>query len=442
MRKQMLAPAALVAALAGSSVAAQNQTGINLKLPQPGFRGQPVTQIAPGHNMRGPATGTVIVDRQPWRFQPGVGFVPLNTGGGFQRRDQFQWNGSGMGAHGGNQLAPMAAGGFANGGFAPAAANTPTGASQVNPVTAAGVPSVTAGGINTPTGASQINPVTAQGTANAGFVNGTPNGFNTFNDGAFFGNGFVPVYGGPYWGGAVALTPQPMLSGAVPTPVTVPRSPVLGINVPVQPLVGRPWNARNTRFVGIRDPQDRMVQARRTGQPIVDVPAGGPEEDRNDVTTRVAGSREETRMEETTMGEIRSAPADPEQLRMAQRVENIMENRPLREGQVTAIGASGVVVRYDLNGQMKTERFSVDQAFFFDESGRLATISSAPGSVSVGDRVMIPTEGSRPRQAVAGSREIIRETVIRERRPAASRTTIRSRVAGSRQSTRSRRLAK
>jgi hypothetical protein len=436
MRTHIIAPAALAIALAGSSAEAQvnhvpprnsGNGGINLRLPEPGLPVRPVPAIPPGHNMFGPARDPVIVNNRVFQFRPGVGFVPLNgSGGGFQRRDQFV----GDTGDGNSQFRFLpqavngAANGFNNGAFGAGAVGTPAVGAQLNPVTPqaaltpqAIVDAANNGTINTPAGPVPVN-------TGAGFVNGFNNGFNN-------GTGFVPGFGftgfvpGFGLGGVVPLTPQPMIGGAVNNnPGFGPGGPVLGVNVPVTPIVGRPWNARNTRFVGIRDPEDRMVQARRTGEPI----------------EAVAGSREERRAERSAPLEVRVAASDPDQLRMAQRVENIMGNRPLREGRVTAIGATGVVVHYDLNGTMKTERFSPDQAFFFDENGRLATIASSPGSVSIGDRVMIPTEGRQIRQSVAGSRQ---ETVIRVSPRSSSRSTaIRSGVAGSRQSVRSRRYAR
>jgi hypothetical protein len=262
--------------------------------------------------------------------------------------------------------------------------------------------------------------------------------------------------------------------------------PTLGINTTGQ---GR-WSARNTSFTinGTEFSGDARnpVVARGTTIPnaIARVPATADVErniaatagDQNlglppstDIRERVAGSREEyTGSTGTTTAEIRTAPATAHQVRLVRRMEDLMAEHPIREGKVVKTGATGILVRYEVNDQYRTERFLPEQVFFFHSDGTLTTVASEPELVAPGDRVLVPQRGTNePRQAVAGSREELRggttqgSTIISDRVNVAPRspgatgtsapagatdsrsqmdvagTPIRERVAGSREEVRS-----
>lgn len=129
---------------------------------------------------------------------------------------------------------------------------------------------------------------------------------------------------------------------------------------------------------------------------------------------RVAGSRQESTSGPATM--TRAEKED--ELRASHRIETLMRNRPITEGELIRLGATGAQVRITINGEVRTERYPVENVFFFADDGRLATAFQAPDEVVPGARVLVPipiTEATVTTTPAAGS--------------------VTERVAGSRQTT-------
>jgi len=159
------------------------------------------------------------------------------------------------------------------------------------------------------------------------------------------------------------------------------------------------------------------------------------------IVERVAGSREE--ISSGSVMEVQAAPANAEQIRLARRAESIMADRPLVQGRVVRTGATGIEVTFDFDGAYRTEVFPIGQVFFFRDNGEMAAGDTDSSQVVIGSQVLVPLPASEPRSAVAGSRQENRtsNTYIFNGGNRRS-TTVKSKVAGSRQSVRSRRLAK
>jgi hypothetical protein len=137
--------------------------------------------------------------------------------------------------------------------------------------------------------------------------------------------------------------------------------------------------------------------------------------------TAVAGSRTVYR---TTENVVNVAEVNPQQIRLADHMEDVMENRPLTEGTVISLHDRDVVVRYLSRGVVTVERFPMGNVFFFHNGGTLATASTGGRMLQPGDEVLIPlpTTVSIERQSVAGSRqEINGSTRVRVRRAPARR---------------------
>lgn len=162
-----------------------------------------------------------------------------------------------------------------------------------------------------------------------------------------------------------------------------------GSSMPAVPMPGSDLSqmARRDRSLGIST--DRMA-GRKSG-----------------IISRVAGSREELR------GSAQPS-RNGEQVRLARRIANVMESRPMHEGTITAVGGSGVQVRFTQDGTTRTERLGVGQVFFFRPDGELASMEAAPEMLEPGMRVLFAlpqnTTGE-PRSMVAGSREEARSSV-------------------------------
>lgn len=100
---------------------------------------------------------------------------------------------------------------------------------------------------------------------------------------------------------------------------------------------------------------------------------------------------------------VPAAEIDPQQVRLAAGLENAMENRPLVEGEVERVGATGVVVRYRDGQDLVSERFPHGQVYFF-QGERLASGATNPEVLEPGKAVLVPTP-EPARQSVAGTRE-------------------------------------
>jgi len=99
--------------------------------------------------------------------------------------------------------------------------------------------------------------------------------------------------------------------------------------------------------------------------------------------------------------------ADPEQARVAVRMENLMENRPLTQGTIVGPKEGALVVRYEKDGQSRINRFDRSTVFFFGSGGRLAAANAA--SLPSGTEVLVPLPTTQEyQQAVAGSRQEMR----------------------------------
>jgi hypothetical protein len=115
------------------------------------------------------------------------------------------------------------------------------------------------------------------------------------------------------------------------------------------------------------------------------------------IEQQVAGARQEMRQ-----AARQERQADAQQTRLASNLENMMEDRPLREGTITSLGATGAQVRFRAGNQVTTQRFPMEEVYFFKAGGLMATAATDPDLVGVGSQVLIPEP---PRQSVAGSRE-------------------------------------
>lgn len=284
-----------------------------------------------------------------------------------------------------------------------------------------------------------VDPTTGLPITN-GFVN---NGFNGFDITGGLGTGFYPGYGGYYGYGPAYSGPLVDVRGAWM------QNNGVGFRGTGWNGTGIPTLGLNVRPGGVRLPPSR-VRVKLTQD---------PNPTRNTPTTRVAGSRQETRMSmrsESETGEIRGGQVDEKQVKLAGWLGDVMEDRPLREGKVVSLGASGAQVRFTASGEVRTERFPVEEIFFFKKNGELATAATDPSMLRTGSQVLIPqpmvqrpdsvarqgdvnihTERNTTivpdsiRESVAGSRQELGEGSVR------MKGTVKSRVAGSRQSTRS-----
>lgn len=290
-----------------------------------------------------------------------------------------------------------------------------------------------------------------------GFANNT-----FFNPG--FGGGFVPAYYGPmgYYG-----------------PNYVPQTRVVYQPVPVPvPVNTRPARPQRVRIIdgGSGSGYDYASRARadalaRTGNPALaagrradDSEFGGAtqgvETGNVDVVydsgeTRVPGiehrygpegitnsspvrdrfvsapRRNEDRSSGRTYVSRREtatvdvAEIDPQQVRLANHMENVMEDRPLTEGTVIGKDEYGIIVQYQVNGDTRTRSFAPGDVFFFGNGTRLKTAGVT--SVAVGADVLVPMPATATvvRQSVAGSRQ---ELSAPSTRVMGSRTTIRARA--------------
>jgi hypothetical protein len=214
------------------------------------------------------------------------------------------------------------------------------------------------------------------------FPGGVAPGFATGFPTAPFVGGGAPVVIGPMVDGFIPFTPEMAMQPAIPT---------LGVTGAVVPPLPRTfWGAPHSP-----GPQIAM-----------EVFTGVPDDPTMPVQERVAGVREELTPERP----------DAQEIQVAQRVERIMEERPLREGQVIAVNERDIEVRYELNGEAVTERLPMDEVFFFDENERLRSAESFPDLVARGDSVLFATPVERvagvqeviPQEAVAGERQEIR----------------------------------
>ena len=210
---------------------------------------------------------------------------------------------------------------------------------------------------------------------NAGFVPSNQFVPNGFVGNGFFTNGFVPsntfFYGSgyyPYGGGVYDLTPRyngnygggfGRIGGGLP---------IIGLNTP--PLQPGPY-----RRIAIRN---------------------GGSGSGYDVRSQQAA-------DENTAAVVKT---DPDEVKLAVRLENIMENRPLIEGTVVGISDDGVMVRCEVNGDMRTERFPLGQVVSF-QGGRLASAAKLRSDLQPGDRVLVPQPVvKKATQSVAGSRQV------------------------------------
>jgi hypothetical protein len=342
-----------------------------------------------------PNLGVGAATASPFSWVPGVGFVPNGTtGAGAFGTNQF---GTGVNQFGVNQFGANQLG---NNGFA-------------------------------------IDPLTGLPITN-GFVNNGVNGFNGFDVNGGFGAGFFPGYGGygPAYSGPLvdvrgAWGGQGSMVGMRGTGWNGTGVPTLGMNVAAG---------------GVRLHPSR-VRVKLTQDPAP-------------VTTRVAGSRQETTTTRTSTsetGEIRGGKTDAQQVKLAGWLTDVMEDRPLREGKIVSMGATGAQVRFTADGEVQTARFPVEEIFFFKRDGALATAASEPSILRTGSQVLIPqpmirrpdsvarqgdvniySESNTIRESVAGSRQELGDGGIR-----VNGKTVKSRVAGRRQEARgSRRPAK
>ena len=213
----------------------------------------------------------------------------------------------------------------------------------------------------------------SSGFANGVFGNGIGSTGSTVPTNTFGFGGF-PGYGGGYYGygpsgpleDATGLWGNGVNMTIPPPPYHPARVPILGVNVPVTPIGARAAYTGN-----------------RTGASMRRLSSNGPSGSMqaltapSDVQERVAGSRQELRQ-------------SAEQTEVVNRMQEVMNNRPLREGTVVTTGATAYKVRYHADGASHTERVPVADVFFFQGDGELASAATKPGAIHAGDRVLIP----------------------------------------------------
>lgn len=267
---------------------------------------------------------------------------------------------------------------------------------------------------------------------NMGFGNGF---FGPFaqNFGFYPGYAAVPYnwnYYGPYpaYGGVYQLGPRvgvlnPLSQFQPPLERPVP---VAGVNSP--PAAARA--GERTRVVTTPQTPEDFDRAARIE--VRSSRAGTRESFREEAgrTDRDLGTRLETETAQRPTGATAThyAPATRDQVRLIAKAEHLMTQGPMRQGLVTKLSGSTVDVSYECAGRSRTDTFPAGEVFFFRPSGTLATAAMPAGDLRIGDRVMVAcrAEGSRPRQAVAGSRQEIRTT-------ASHKTTVK-RSSGTRRS--------
>lgn len=233
-------------------------------------------------------------------------------------------------------------------------------------------------------------------TLNNGFVNGfDPRLNNGFNNGFGFTPGFSYGYG-PTWSGPLVDVRSAWGQGSG-----------VGIRGTGYAGTGIPTLGMNVRAAGPPGVPVGRVRVKMTTDPTIQ--------------QRVAGARQEARAEQ---------PVDQEQVRLASKLGNVMEDRPLREGTITSLGATGAQVKVAMNGSTTTARFPMEEVFFFKAGGALATAATDPDLVGIGTKVLVPQPAAAPREAVAGSRqELSSQTVDKPAmrfKPTAKKKTKRS----------------
>jgi len=97
---------------------------------------------------------------------------------------------------------------------------------------------------------------------------------------------------------------------------------------------------------------------------------------------------------------------DARQAEVALNAEELMNQRPLREGTVTRAAAANLDVRVHTDASDQVHTYPAGEVFFFRTNGAIATAATAPNTLRTGDRVLVPEPlAKEPRAAVAGSRE-------------------------------------
>jgi hypothetical protein len=367
------------------------------------------------NNGVGVSTGAAVNPNQgPLQFTPGVGFVPGANS------NTFGFGGVGGGVTGPLQFTPGT-------GFVPAAGNTPgfggtgggiAGPLQFVPGTGFVPGNNTLGGAAGATTGSGFNNGFGNGFTNgfgSGFVPGVGTGFGTgFNNG--FGTGFNN-------GGGVDQFGNPINTGS-------------GFSQAGSPMIQTGFPGYGYGYGGGYYPSASSGGYYGNGYPsgngasnnVVYVPVPVQSDDNSGMTQGTGrGTGSGARRSGSGMSdmEVRRAAARPQQKKLASEMRNIMEEHPMTEGEITQLSTGHVTVRYTVDGQTRTERFSNDEVFFFRQNPstgetEMATVAIGSSRVRVGDKVMVPlnnvTVNTEPRQAVAGSRQEMRST--RRRRTA------------------------
>ncbi len=349
MIRRFLLPAAVMA-LSGGIAQAQISTGIGAapNIAQGGgITASPGAAIANVPGLRGPISqvNPFFIGSTPFQFVPGVGFAPL-------------------GAFGTGQFPSPAAG----------IANQP------------GLYGFPASGYVFGSPLDNLGTGLFPGTG-TGFFPGAGSGF------------FSPYYPGmfstgiPTYPRAEQLLP-PLPVGAVP-PVwnqavianRIARAARLQAQAQQQALNGTAIARRSAPVAGPRIPTEvAVVPGTNVGQELV------------------AGSRQET----TDPLVVDTGVVTAMELRASRQIQDVMENRAITEGELIRLGATGAQVRITLNGEVRTERYPIENVFFFGSDGRLTTAAQAPDLVVPGASVLVPVPAGTETEQVAGSRETIR----------------------------------
>jgi hypothetical protein len=135
-------------------------------------------------------------------------------------------------------------------------------------------------------------------------------------------------------------------------------------------------------------------------------------------TTGFTGSTGARRSRQTSMRQA-AAPVTPkratrsaEQLRVARRMQNLMEDHPLVSATVVVDTGDTVRVRMQSDGQVRTANVAANEVFVSRGNGEMVTADMADAALMRGQQVLVPdlSDAKTVRQAVAGSRQTMRRS--------------------------------
>lgn len=100
------------------------------------------------------------------------------------------------------------------------------------------------------------------------------------------------------------------------------------------------------------------------------------------------------------------APRTVDQERTARRAQEVMAERPLREGTVVRMDNQQVRIRFSNRGTDQEDSVPTKEVFFFRKDGGIVTAANSAELLQTGDKVLFPDPTAQPRSAVAGERQV------------------------------------